>query len=534
METGFRSGASAVVKSWRAWVLLVLLVGPILAYIGFGALWLMERHWLLIAGALWIASGIVFAILAARWTKSTRELLPPIDWDAPQTFAPTDRQAWELVEQEAEQGDAIAMDALSGADIYIETGRRMARRLAEHYHPLSKDPIENVPVLELLTALELAAEDLDSLCRQVPGGDLVTPAHWKQAVQVAGYIQRANDIYSYLLPIFSPMTGLVRLGTQQWMVKPAWRNMQQNLLRWFYRAYVNRLGTHLIELYSGRLAIGADQYRRLTRKSTRAAEAIDEEMAAPVVVVAGARDSGKSRLIKALEQARSGDLTLVKARLESSGLDESLLDRLTKARLVEVPGYTVGASGETARDRATRREAVEAAVEADLLLLVIDGRRASAVADAAFARDWDRWYLEHPRLEVPPAMAVVSAIDSPEFGGDWKPPYNWSKGQGPRETAVRARLESLRAALPPTFNEILPVSLAEGSSFGVVEQVLPTLASLLHRAERAAMIRHLHRLSTRSKARRLVSQVSETGRALWQNLRNGRKPREHAEKPAGA
>ena len=113
----------------------------------------------------------------------------------------------------------------------------MRSRLADHYHPLPTDPIEHVPVVELLTAMELAAEDLNGLCRQVPGGDMITPAHWKQAVQVAGYLQKANDIYSYLLPIFSPVTGLVRLGTQQWMVKPAWKNMQQNLLRWFYRAY---------------------------------------------------------------------------------------------------------------------------------------------------------------------------------------------------------------------------------------------------------------------------------------------------------
>ena len=158
------------------------------------------------------------------------------------------------------------METLSGFDIYIETGRKLARRLAEHYHPLSNDPIEHVPVVELLTALELAAEDLNHLCRQIPGGDLVTAAHWKRAVQAAGYIQKANDIYGYLLPIFNPVTGLARLGTQQWMVKPAWKNMQQNVLRWFYRAYVNRLGTHLIELYSGRLAIGAEQYRKLTRK----------------------------------------------------------------------------------------------------------------------------------------------------------------------------------------------------------------------------------------------------------------------------
>src|SRR5262249_31637080 len=143
---------------------------------------------------------------------------------------------------------------------------------AAHYHPLPHDPIEHVPIVDLLTALELAAEDLAELCRQVPGGDLFTPAHWKGAVKAAGYLQRANDIYTYLLPLFQPMTGLVRLGTQKLMVQPAWRGAQQTLMRWFFRAYVNRLGTHLIELYSGRLAIGADQYRKLTRKARKPAE----------------------------------------------------------------------------------------------------------------------------------------------------------------------------------------------------------------------------------------------------------------------
>ncbi len=72
-----------VFRNWRAWVLVVLLVGPVLAYLGFGALWLMEHGWLLIAGSIWIASGLVFAVLAARWTKASRPLLPPLDWDAP-------------------------------------------------------------------------------------------------------------------------------------------------------------------------------------------------------------------------------------------------------------------------------------------------------------------------------------------------------------------------------------------------------------------------------------------------------------------
>jgi predicted GTPase len=512
-----------MIANWRAWVLLVLLVGPVLAYIGFGALWLIERGWLLYAGISWIVAGIAFAVLAARWTRTSQPALPPLDWDAPRTFSPFDRQAWTLVEASAEEGDSASMDALSDADIYIAAGRSLTRQLASHYHPLSENPIEHVPVVELLTALELAAEDLNRLCRQLPGGDLVTPAHLKTAVQAAGFLQRASDIYSYLLPLFSPVTGLVRLGTQQWMVKPAWRNMQQNLLRWFFRAYVNRLGTHLIELYSGRLVIGAEQYRRLTRRSAQDAHPVDAELGQLVIAVAGARDSGKSSVIAALDQARQAEPALLKARLSSAGIDETLVDRLRHARLREVPGFTLTPEGESARDRATRRSAVEAAADSDLLILIVDVRRPANAhtAEIAFAQSWDRWFVEHPVLEAPPTLVVLTGVDRIEPGAPWTPPWNWTKGQTPHETAVRARVEALRAALPPTFTEFVAVGLHAGTTFGVLEEVLPRLAALLHRAERTSIIRQLHRLHSRSKARRLVSQVSQHGRAIWKSLRSG-------------
>ncbi len=510
-------------RNWRGWVLLTLLVGPVLVYLGFGALWLLDRGWLLLAGTLWIAAGILFAFLAARWTKSQRELLPPIDWDAPKTFSKIDRDAWSIVEKEADQGDQISLESLVEFDVYINTGRRLARTLADHYHPLSTDPIENVPVVDLLTALELAAEDLRHLCRQVPGGDMITPSHWKKAVTVAGYIQRANDIYSYLLPIFSPVGGLVRLGTQQWMVKPAWKNMQQNLLRWFFHAYVNRLGVHLIELYSGRLAIGPEQYRRLTRRGAKAPAAFDGDLPPLKIAVAGARDSGKTRLIELVGKAWQGDLKLLKARLEATGIDETAFDRMKAAQWIEVPGYTNHPEGESARDRSTRREAVEQAVEADLLILVVDARRDTTPADLAFAQAWDRWYVEHPAVELPPALAVLTGMDAPGLGGEWKPPYNWQQGQGQRETAARARLNTLRTALPPSLVEIVPVGLAEKEPFGVIEHLVPSLLAQFHRAERAALIHHLHRVSRQSKARRLVSQVGEHGKSLWKTLRTGRR-----------
>ncbi len=485
-----------MLKSWKTWVLIVLLIGPYAVYIGLGFLWLFERGWLLasLAGLLGFGGGVLFYVLAARWTRTNRDLLPPIDWNTPSTFSPIDRQAWSIVEGESDVGEGVPLESLTGADLYIDTGRRLANRLAKHYHPLSDDPIENVPVIELLTALELAAEDLNGLCRQVPGGDMITAGHWKTAIQAAGYITKANNLYSYILPLFNPLTGISRLASQHLMVKPAWKTMQQNLLRWFFQAYVNRLGMHLIELYSGRLVIGSAQYRRLVRKMGQTPTEVVTEAGPLTITVAGARDSGHAAFVAAIVAAKEGDRTLVSARLKGAGMSEEVLNKLLLANWVEATGYTTKPDTETARDRSTRRHAVAEATEVDLLLLFIDDRHGTLTADAAFATAWDRWFIEHPSRERPPIVVAMFATD-------------------------RSRLEAARAVLPPSVIDILAVDPNTTSEMDRIGSILPTVATQLPRAERVSILRHLQRISSRSKAGRLVSQVGESGKWIWENLR---------------
>jgi len=510
-----------MLKNWRSWVLLTLFFGPFLAYMGLGLLWLKDRGWIWVsvAGVISIIAGVAFTLLMNRWTKSRRDFLPPIDWDAPQTFSEFDRKAWELVEAEAERGELLEMATLTSIDTYIDTGKRLASRLAVHYHPLSADPIDRIPVIEMLTALELAAEDLTGLCRQVPGGDLVTPADWKRAVVAANYIQKASDLYSYLLPLFNPVTGISRLASQHLMVKPAWKNMQQNVLRWFHRAFVNRLGTHLVELYSGRLVIGSDGYRKLTRKPRRGGDPVDPTTAPLAIAVVGARHAGKSRLIAAIDAARKGDPSGLAARMASLGGDAEGLARLRGAELVEVDSYTANPTAESARDRSTRRHAVEAAADSDLLILAVDAVAGPRGADIAFLEAWAKWYVDHPGLSIPPALAVLTHVDSPKIGGEWEPPHDWANGKGEREAAVRARLLEVRAELPPTVSAVVPAAPGADPHSGVADALLPPLTLLCHRAERNALIRQLRISSARSKAGRLFRQVGDQGRSLWQNLR---------------
>ena len=64
-----RSGLMVLLREWRTGVLLLLLVGPVLAYIGFGTLWLLEHGWLLVAVIAWILAGAGL-VLIVYWIES--------------------------------------------------------------------------------------------------------------------------------------------------------------------------------------------------------------------------------------------------------------------------------------------------------------------------------------------------------------------------------------------------------------------------------------------------------------------------------
>ena len=426
------------------------------------------------------------------------------------------------MQDEAEKGESLSFDALLGSDTYIDTGRNLFRRIATHYHPFATEPLDDVPLVELMTALELAAEDLSGMCRQIPGGDMISLSHWRKAVQVAGYINRANDLYSFVLPFLNPVTGLTRLGTREWIVKPAWKSMQQNVLRWFYQAYVNRLGMHLIELMSGRLAIGAHHYRRLTKRPRMGSSGVlGEELKPLAIVVAGAEGAGKSRLIKMIKEACSGEMNLIKAKVAPLGLEPSLLERFADARWIESPGYPAASAAESRRGRAQRVAALAAAAECDLFILVVNGAASDHSNDVAFAQAWDRWFQEHPQHEVPPALVVITASIG-RIRRRLEDRRRYCQREL-RQSLVRAQFDSLRSMLPISFQEYVAVGLGEETPAAVIEHVVPAIMPLLLKAERTALLRRLHEVSGRSRVGRLVQQIGEHGRSLWSTLKARRK-----------
>ena len=123
--------------------LVLLLVGPVLVYMGLGMLWLWERGWVIlsVATTLWVIAGIVFSILAARWTKSP----PPDDASArlgmrPRPSARSTGTPGSSSRTRPTRAKTLSYEALLEVDTYINSGKQLFQRLAAHYHPDGGEP----------------------------------------------------------------------------------------------------------------------------------------------------------------------------------------------------------------------------------------------------------------------------------------------------------------------------------------------------------------------------------------------------------
>ena len=268
--------------SWRGGLLLALYIVPPVVYFCLGAWWLFEKGLLIYGLAGWLICTILFSLLSKRWFDGAEKILPPLDWEKPWTFAPRDSQAWAIVQETALQANELTLERLSRIETYRETSDELARRIAACYYPNVENPLEKVPIVDLIVAIQLAAEDLERLCRQIPVMDQLTPGHLKGITKAMGVAQSANEIYNFALPVFRPVTGLPRLIVQKLVAEPAWRQTKEGVQRWLFRAYVNRLGVHLVELCSGRLRAGSAAYRHSTGRTAhpQGEKAVDTENAA--------------------------------------------------------------------------------------------------------------------------------------------------------------------------------------------------------------------------------------------------------------
>ncbi len=512
-------------RNWRLIVLAILFSAPFVFLIAYGSYYLWWSGWGFWAWWPMAACLGLAYYLAYRWQRNLH-LLGPIDTTVPLHWTDRDRQAWQLVEARAKAGTKLDPAKFSDIAFYAETAQEMAIELARFYHPKAQDPVGALTIPEILAVIELAAHDLAEMVdKYLPGGHLLRINDWKKARQATEWYQTASNIYWAISTLFAPVnTGLRYLASRVGMSMPL-QKLQDNLVLWFYTAYLHRLGSYLIDLNSGRLRVGAHRYRELQRQHSGAPAAAPEEAAPPAdgaeevrqvtFTVIGQVKAGKSSLINALLGERRAATNVLPETSEITRYDLKLEGIPTKLTILDTVGY-----GHTGPRQDQLRATQEAARQSDVVLLVVQARNPARQADVEVMQALCRWFEGRPELKLPPVLGVMTHIDLLSPAMEWAPPYDWHNPQRPKERQIAEALEVVRAQVGQHLAGAVPVCTAEGKVYGVEEWLLPALMELLDQAHAVAFLRCLKAEADTRKVRRVFEQLLAAGKevvkALWQ------------------
>jgi predicted GTPase len=504
-----------IMSRWRIIVVAVLLVAPLAALAGLGSYYLWREHlWIYVWWPMAACMALGY-VLAWHWQRR-RKLLAALDFTPPLHWTDRDRAAWKLVEARAEAAAKVNPDDLTDFNFYTKTGQEMALELARFYHPGATDPISSLTIPEMLAVVELASHDLAELVdRYLPGGHFLTLNHLRQARQATEWYQTASNLYWLISAVFAPVNTATRyLASRLGMSRP-WQMLQQNLLVWFYTAFIHRTGTYLIDLNSGRLKIGARRYRELlTRQASLEAAKKHDAEADPAdqvrrvtVTLMGQVKAGKSSVVNALLGEQRAITDVLPATSEVARYELQPEGVPTRLVLFDTVGY--GHEGPKADQvRITR----ESAQQSNLLLLVTHARNPARQADAAMLEGLREWYAARPDLRIPPILAVLTHIDLLSPAMEWAPPYDWDAPKRPKEQQIAAALEAVREQLGEYLRAVVPVCAAPGKMYGVEESLLPAMTELLDELHAVALLHCIRAEVDAGKVRRVLLQLKEAAR----------------------
>jgi predicted GTPase len=508
---------------WRLAVLIALVAAPVVFLLAVGAYALWQSGW---GFWVWWPMSACLALayfLGWRWQRKFRLLR--LDFDAPLHWTDRDRRAWQLVEARAKAAPTLDPDKLSTVPFYLETAQEMALELARFYHPKAQDPIASLTIPEMLAVVELAAHDLAEMVDQyLPGGHLLTVRDWRRARQVSEWYNRASNVYWLISSVFSPVnTGLRYVASQVGLSRPL-QMLQQNLILWFYSAFIHRLGTYLIDLNSGRLRVGATRYRQLqqryaagdgkTEAPPPAAEPA-EQVRQVALTIMGQVKAGKSSFINALLGEQLAKTAVVPATAEITRYELQPEGVPTRLVLADTVGY-----GHTGPKQDQLRATQEAARQSDLLILVLHATNPARQADLEMLQALRQWFEGQQHLKMPPVLGVLTHIDllSPKM--EWAPPYDLKRPERVKERQIEQAVAAVREQLGSALVGVVPVCTAPGKVYGIDEWLLPALAELLDQAHAVAFLRCLRAEVDTGKVRKVFHQLlaagKEMAKVLWQ------------------
>ena len=232
-----------------------------------------------------------------------------------------------------------------------------------------------------------------------------------------------------------------------------------------------------------------------------------------VLAIVGPVKAGKSTLVNVLlgEQLAATDvLPLTQGQKRYSLIQPGR----TGFVLIDTQGF-----GQTGATESDVQVAIQAAQEADLLLVVVPARSAARKPEIEFLDKMRQGIKATPQFKLPPTLVALSHTDLLSPAMEWAPPYDWRHGQRTKEIQMREAVLAAAEVFGDRAEEFIPGCTALGKEQGVREELLAALAVRLGQARGVALLRALHAESSTGQTRKVFDQLANAGsqlvRVLW-------------------
>jgi hypothetical protein len=368
------------------------------------------------------------------------------------------------------------------------------------YNPEIKYPLLNIYIPQVYGLIRGTVDDMDQWMQKLsPVLNQVTVGQAYQTYEVYRKLEPSArklwKVWNWAQWVLNPITAVAKKASEG-VGNRASQELLINLSQLLREAALRNLCKQAITLYADtKIELPIPTLPQVKTQTLRdilsQSEPLETVAQKPInILIIGRTGAGKSSLINTLFQDELATVDV----LPSTDTIQNYHWETENGEVInlwDTPGY------EQVKREDLRDLVIDYASNADLLLLV------TPALDPALQMDVD--FLEDVKLEVEdlPIIAIVTQVDRLRPIREWQPPYNWEKGEKPKEISIREATKYRQQLLGNFANLVLPIVTNDpqnNRNNWNIEALSSGLLAAIEPAKQLRLTRFLRNLETRTTA----------------------------------
>ena len=368
------------------------------------------------------------------------------------------------------------------------------------YNPEVKYPLLNIYIPQVYGLIRGTVDDMDQWMQKLsPVLNQVTVGQAYQTYEVYRKLEPSArklwKVWNWAQWVLNPITAVAKKASEG-VGNRASQELLINLSQLLREAALRNLCKQAIALYADtKIELPIPTLPQVKTQTLRdilsQSEPLETVAQKPInILIIGRTGAGKSSLINTLFQDELAAVDVLPSTDEIQNYHWET-ENGEILNLWDTPGY------EQVKREDLRDLVIDYASNADLLLLV------TPALDPALQMDVD--FLEDVKLEVEdlPIIAIVTQVDRLRPIREWQPPYNWEKGEKPKEISIREATKYRQQLLGNFANLVLPIVTNDpqnNRNNWNIEALSSGLLAAIEPAKQLRLTRFLRNLETRTTA----------------------------------